>query len=379
MRIVALDLGAKEISFCEVAQQRVVDRATVRSLDHLYGTLGPGRARARVAIEASREAWFVFDRLREWGHEVILVDTTRIKETGVGRHKRKTDRRDAEALAMALERGTLPKAHVLSVHRRKLRHQLSVRRALVETRAQYVTTIRGLARAAGHRLPSCDVEHFVARVNATPLDDATRALIAPLLVVLQPLEAQIGLVERALEHLCQSEPTVQRLATMNGVSLIVAAAFVSVIDDAARFRGAHQVEAYIGLVPSEKSTGGRQRLGAITKHGNGYLRALLVQTGWQILRRPSSEPLAAWGKAVRKRRGKAVAVVAVARRVAGILWAMWRRATVYEPSLVGLASARGLNAQAQTIEIQATAMKRAAKKLRRAAGATKTPKGALMA
>jgi transposase len=374
-----LDLGVKETSFCEVAKQRVVQRATVRSLKDLYGLLGPGTARARIAIEASREAWFAFDLLREWGHDVVLVDTTRIRETGVGRHKRKTDRRDAEALAMALERGHLPLAHVLSAHRRQLRHKLSVRRALVETRAQYVTTIRGLARSAGHRLPRCEVEHFDTRVKATQLDKATNALIGPLLVLLKPLNEQIAFVERELEQLCQSEPTVQRLATMHGVSLIVAAAFVSVIDDATRFRRAHQVEAYLGLVPSEKSTGGRQRLGAITKHGNAYLRSLLVQTGWQILRRPSSEPLAAWGKAVRKRRGKAVAVVAVARRIAGILWAMWRRGTVYDPSVVGLTSARGLNVHAQTIDFQATLMKQAAQKLRRTAGATKTPKEARMA
>lgn len=117
------------------------------------------------------------------------------------------------------------------------------------------------------------------------------------------------------------------------VGLIVAAMFVSVIDDAKRFRNAHQVESYLGLVPSEDSSGRRgQRLGGISKHGNSYARSLLVQAAWVVLKRKASDdPLVAWGKEVVKRRGKQIGVVAVARRLTGILWAMWARETIGAP------------------------------------------------
>ena len=158
MRTVALDLGAKATAYCEVAEGEVVRRATVSQMDSLMSLLGPDQAPARVAIEACREAWFVHDLLEKWGNEVVVVDTTRSRQLGIGQHRRKTDRIDAEVLARALERGGIPVAHVLSPARRELRRVLGVRRALVGTRAQSVTTLRGLVREQGARVPNCDTE-----------------------------------------------------------------------------------------------------------------------------------------------------------------------------------------------------------------------------
>jgi very-short-patch-repair endonuclease len=146
MRTVALDLGKKVIAYCEVAGGEVVQRAMVGSLGALEPLLGTGQRPARVAIEACREPWFFHRQLSEWGNEVLLVDTTRSKQLGIGQNRRKNDRIDAEVLARALARGGVPLAHVLSPHRQELRRQLSVRRAPVETRTQYATTIRGIAR-----------------------------------------------------------------------------------------------------------------------------------------------------------------------------------------------------------------------------------------
>ena len=366
VRSVALDLGLNKICLSEARDGKVVHRATVRKVEELLPLLGPETAPARVAIEACREAWAIHDRLREWGKEPCLVDTTRSRQIGIGQHGRKSDRLDADHLAVALDQERLPVAHLLSPARRELRHHLGVRRMLVESRAQMVTTIRGIVRAQGERLPSCEVESFVAIVRKTPLSEATRMLIEPALAVLEPLEVQVVVVERKLEQLCVREPVVQQLCTAPGVSLVVAAAFVSVIDQARRFKHAHEVESYLGLVPSEDTTGGRQRLGRITKAGNPYLRALLVQAAWGVLRlRDPNDPLKKWGEAIVARRGKRVAVVAVARRLAGVLWAMWRKDTVYDAARLGQAGARGLEAQAQSAATRAQAMNRAAKKLAR--------------
>lgn len=257
----------------------------------------------------------------------------------------------------------MPLAHVLSPHRQALRLQLSVRRGLVETRANYVTTVRGLARAHGVRLPSCEAERFARAADASAVGEELRALVSPLLEVIRLLDARISEMDCKLETLCATEPVVLRLRTALGVGLIVAAAYVSVVDDAKRFRHAHQVEAYLGLVPSEH-TSVQRRLGSITKQGNSYLRALLIQAAWTILRSRGQDPLALWARAIAQRRGKRIAVVALARRLVGVLWAMWRDNTVYDPARLANAAARGVAEQVQTLEQQQKALERAARKAR---------------
>lgn len=194
----------------------MVMRRTVRSLDSLQDLLGPSSSPARVAIEACREAWAVHDKLRALGHDVLVVDTTRARQLGIGQHGRKNDRLDAEALARAVERGGIPLAHVLSPHRRAIRHPLAVRRALVETRAQVVTTVRGILRACGHKLATCTTEGFVTVLSAAALPAEPRQLVGPLLTALEMLTPQIALVDAALEQLCTHEPVIARLTTAPG-------------------------------------------------------------------------------------------------------------------------------------------------------------------
>ena len=368
MRSIGLDLGARHIAFCEVRDGKVVDRTSVQRLDQLKSRLGPGTAPARIAFEASREGWHVHDTLVSWGHEAKMIDTTRVRAMGVGHHKRKNDALDAEVAAHAVDEGRIPVAHVLSPARRSLRAQLSVRGALVETRAQYITTIRGLGRAAGVLLPSCATPNFANKVAGSSLDEATRTLIAPLMSVLESIETQLGEVEAVLSEMASREPIIQLLATCPGVGLIVASTFVSVIDEAKRFRNAQAVGAYLGLVPSELTTGGpdKRRLGSITKQGNAHARRMLVQSAWLILRsRDFDDPIRQWGDRIAKTRGKRIAVTAVARKLAGVLWAMWRDGTAYDPVGQAKASAKGTRKEARSRSGHADALERAAKKLER--------------
>jgi transposase len=358
-RYVGLDIG-KATELCEVRQERVTRRATVRKEEQLEAILAPGTGgRARVVLEACREAWYLFDLLTGWGHEVWVVDTTRVRTLGIGQHKRKNDRIDAEILARAAESGRVPRAHVLSHASQRLRVQLGVRRTLVETRAQYVGTIRSILRSDGLAVPGCAVEAFLGKLKATTLPPDVRETIKPLVVALEAIGPQIEKVDKVLDERCADLPVVQLLSSAPGVGRIVSAAFVSVIDNPGRFGNAHQVEAYLGLVPSE-STSGKRKLGAITKQGNSYVRAMLVQAAWNVLRKRGSDPVKTWGLALAKRRGKRVAVVAVARRLAGILWAMWRDTTVYAAPSVGQSSARGKRREAERTAQIATAIQVAA-------------------
>jgi transposase len=122
----------------------------------------------------------------------------------------------------------------------------------------------------------------------------------------------------------------------------------------------------LGLVPGENTTGGKQRLGSITKQGNAHARAMLVQSAWLILRAGcSDDPLRRWATDLAKTRGKKIAVVALARKLAGVLWAMWRDGTVYDPGFQARGSAKGLRADAQSHELRAQGMALVAKKIKR--------------
>jgi transposase len=370
MRSVGLDLGVRHIAYCEVKDGQVVERAAVRSFAQLASRLGPKSAPAVVGFEACREGWHVHDTLKKWGHRPRMLDTTRIRQIGVGHHRRKNDAIDAEAIAMAVESGRVAEAHVLSAERRALRAQLSVRGALVQTRSQYVTTIRGLARASGLLLPTSATANFVDKVNGAMMDEPLRTLIAPLVLTLEGLEREIAQVEATLAEVAERDPTIALCATVPGVGLIVAATYVSVIDEAKRFRNAHAVAAYLGLVPGEATTGGpsKRRLGGITKQGNTYARTLLVQSAWSILRaRDRTDPLKLWGDHIAQTRGKKIAAVALARKLSGVLWAMLRDGTFYDSALEAHESARGVREQATHTARRARVLEYAAKKLRRSA------------
>jgi len=370
MRIVGLDLGARHIAYCEVEQGKVKTRRTVRRLSELEPLLGSGTERARVGFEACREGWHVHDVLRDWGNEPIMLDTTRVRSLGIGHHGRKNDTIDAEVVAFGMEAGRVPVAHVLSPERRDLRAQLSVRGELVEMRARQVTIVRGLARAAGVLLPTSSTDAFLEKLagafDAGTLSESTRVLVAPLVATLTVAQTQIELVDAQLAEVAKKDPIIGLCATAPGVGVVVAATFVSVIDEAKRFRNAHAVGAYLGLAPGESTTGGKQRLGSITKHGNSYARKMLMQSAWQILRSADADnPLCRWGTHLAQTRGKKIAAVALARKLAGVLWAMWRDGTVYDAGLEAHESAKGLRAGAQSVTLRAEAMARVATKIKR--------------
>jgi transposase len=118
-----------------------------------------------------------------------------------------------------------------------------------------------------------------------------------------------------------------------GVGPVTAASFVATLDTATRFGGAHQVQAYLGLVPRERSSGKVQHKGRITKAGNRRTRSLLVEAAWAVwhrAKRTEAMPLRIWANRIARRRGRRIAMVALARKLAGILFAMMRDKTVYE-------------------------------------------------
>src|SRR5205823_3877768 len=153
---------------------------------------------------------------------------------------------------------------------------------------------------------------------------------------------QIAAADKRVAACAAADPAVRRLCTVPGVGPVTAVAYVATIDHPHRFPHARQVAGYLGLVPRERSSGEQQRRGPITKAGNTRVRWLLVEAAWTILRTrtPRTEPLRAWAEQITCRRGKPIAAVALARRLARLLYAMWRDGTDYQPAHISQRAAR---------------------------------------
>lgn len=332
MRKIALDLGLRKIVLAERRDGEVY-MLHFGSMAKLKAHLKGNVAAAEVAFEACSAAWALAKWLRQQGHVPVMIDTTRVADIGIGRHGRKTDEIDVERILVAHEQGRLPKAHIASEDSQQLRQQLSIRAHLVENRAALKTIVKQLIRAQGESFDrSYDAARMEIVIKEAKLSANTVQLIAPLVATAKTLSTQIELVEAKIDQLCSKQPAIKRLCTVPGVGAVVAATFVAVTDKPERFRTAHQLQSYLGLVPREYSSGGKQQFGGVSKAGNRYLRSLLVQAAWaSAMRANNSDPLGQWAQKIARRRGKMVAVVAVARRIAGILWALWRNGTIYNP------------------------------------------------
>jgi len=330
---IGMDVHLKESQICILTEGGELIERRVRSEPERFAAVLGDRPRARILLEASTESEWVARCLEGLGHEVIVADPNFAPMYATRTRKVKTDRRDARALAEACLLGAYRPAHRLSDPQRHVRGRLLVRDALVRTRTRYISLIRALLRQHGDRVPTGSAEAFSRRVLTLSLPGRLLSEIAPLLAVMRHVNHQLSYSDQVIEEVTAQDARVQRLRTVPSVGPVTAAAFVATIDDVRRFRRAHEVEAYLGLVPRELSSGESQRRGRITKAGHARLRWLLIQAAVSILRRrpPQAEALHAWALHIAARRGKHVAVVALARRLAGILYALLRDGSVFAP------------------------------------------------
>jgi transposase len=332
MDFIGFDLGKVSSQVCIItADGELIERRIKTNREHIYELLG-SRPPSRILIESGTESEWVARHLESFDHEVVVADPNFASMYATRSRKVKTDKRDARTLADACRLGAYRPAHRTSDKQRHVRAQLAVREAMVRTRSRYISLISTLLRRDGLRIPPGHATAFLKRLARVELPTALREEIAPLILLLQSLNEQIKQADEQLAALVKENEVVARLCTVPGVGPVTATSFVSTLDEAARFAGAKQARAYLGLVPSERSSGERQQRGHISKAGPGRARYMLVEAAWTILRRRSltNAALHEWGASIAARRGARVAVVALARKLAGILYAMWRDGTKFE-------------------------------------------------
>jgi transposase len=334
MEHLAIDLGARESQVCVRAAEGTIVLEMRCATAELRAVLSQ-RPPSRVVLETCAEAFAVAALARELGHEAVVVPASLVRALGVGARGVKTDVRDARHLSAASCRmARLPAVHVPDPRSQARKAECALRETLVEARTKLVNAVRGWLRSqAGGPLPRCTPATLPARVRAHLArqgHDLPPAL-ARLLTVLETLTEQVRAADAAVTALAREDAVCRRLMTVPGVGPVTAVRFVAAVDDVRRFPHAHAVQAYLGLVPGEDSSADRRRLTAITKAGPSRVRWTLVQAAWCARRLRPHDPAMAWARRVEARRGRPVAAVALARKLAGILYALWRDGTVYDP------------------------------------------------
>jgi transposase len=324
----AIDLHLKKSQVRIVdAEGTVVWQGRIDTRRDAFAPVFGGRPRMRILLESSTDSEWVAQALEALGHEVVVADPNYAPMYGSRNRRVKTDERDVTALSDANRQGVFRRAHRVSSAQWDLRRALTVRRHVIRMRTGTISLLRALLRQEGLRLPSGSADRVLRRLDQLTIPAALTAGIAPLRAAITTLNEQLRAAEEQVETRASTDPVAQRLMTAPGVGPVVALAFQATLDDPARFGGdARRASAFLGLVPSEDSSGERQHKGHITKTGPTALRALLVQASWVIWRGTSAQGLAlrTWAHAVAARRGRRIAIIALARRLTRILYAMWR-------------------------------------------------------
>lgn len=329
MKHVAIDLGSRESQICvREADGRIVEEGKypTKRLPSMMAGWEP----RRIVMETSAETFLLADAAKQASHEVRIVAATLVRSLGVGARGVKNDQRDARALSEASCRIDLGSVHVPSPASRELKSICGSRELLVATRTMLINNVRGWLRTQLWRVRSGATSSFAERVrahtaNAAGLPDH----IERQLRVIENVSTEIRAADLHVRTLAKTDPVCVSLMTVPGVGPITAARFRAAIDDVTRFGSAHAVQSYLGLTPGESSSSLRERRTSITKAGAPATRMMLIQSAWSAYRTQPDEPMVRWARKIADRRGIQIAIVALARKLAGILFAIWRDGSAY--------------------------------------------------
>lgn len=327
----AIDLGGRKSQICIRASDGTVLYEGQQDTSSLSEYLRQLPGKCRVVVETAAEAFRIADAALLAGHEIRVVPATLVRSLGVGARKTKTDRRDARVLSEVSCRIDLPSVHIPSSRSREWKTICGMHDVLVSARTKLINNLRGWLRGQGRRLRRGQASSFARRIREM---GGLPEHVAMQVDALTALDEKIEKSEERIERLAGNDELCSRLMTVPGIGPSTAVRFVAAIDDVGRFQSAHKVEAYLGIAPGESSSSERQQRLGITKAGPTTVRWVLVQAAWVLqtrCRRAHARPLQLWAAEIAKRRGPRTATVALARKLAGILYALWRDGTTYEP------------------------------------------------
>lgn len=287
--------------------------------------------RCSIGMEACASAHHWARQLSGLGHECKLIPARYVKAY---LKTNKSDARDAEAICEAVQRPTMHFVAVKSVDQQAVLMLHRSRELLVAQRTQLGNSIRsqlaefGVSLPVGAHLLAQKASAATADYSDERLPLLVRSTTELLLTQLRTLQEQIAELERRIEHWHHASDASRRLAQIPGIGPVTASALVASVGNASAFRSASHFAAWLGLVPRQSSTGGKTRLGSISKRGDGYLRRLLVHGAQAVLhwhRARASHQSNAWLAGLLGRRPVNIAAIALAHKNARIVWALLAR------------------------------------------------------
>jgi transposase len=285
-----------------------------------------------IGIEACATAHFWGREIGALGHEVRLIPPAYVKPYV---KRQKNDAADAEAICEAVTRPTMRFVPIKSAGRQGVLMLHRSRDLLMRQRTMILNAIR--AHLAEFGIITAQGPHKLMALLSTQtetisnLPDIARSALGSLTSQLGSLTNEIHTLERRMMAWHRSDETSQRLETIPGVGLITATALSASIPDPSVFKTGRQFAAFLGLVPRQSSSGGKERLGRISKMGDGYLRRLLVIGATSVVRRVTTNTSAtgAWVRCLLERKPARVVTVAMANKTARIAWAVLARGETY--------------------------------------------------
>jgi transposase len=329
---VGIDVSLEQSSVCVVdAGGRIVREAKVASEPQALVQFLKGLALplTRVGLEAGPLSQWLYAGLAAAGFEAVLLETRHVK-AALSAMVVKTDRKDARGIAQLLRMGWFRPVHCKSPPAQEVRALLVARKQLQAKTQDVELSLRGLLRGFGLKLGDVSKGRFAARVRDLAAGHPVlEPIAAAMLRARQALRQEFAKLHRAMLTIARADPICRQLMTVPGVGAVTAVTFTSAVDDPRRFASA-ALGAHFGLTPKKYQSGERDVTGAISKAGDGLVRAALYEAANVMLTRaPRFSALKGWAIAVAKRRGMKRAKVALARKLAVVMHAMWRDGTAF--------------------------------------------------
>ena len=331
---VGIDLGDRRSLACVYAGSAVVEWFEFGMTHAAVREAFAGKGYGKVAMEAGAQSGWVTHELRRLGYDPLVANPRKLK--AISANVRKSDRNDALLLAKlaAVDASLLHPTHPRSEARALALTVLRARDCLVRGRTRLVNAIRGLCKGVGVRLKSGSADGFVNREPDVPTELAPAT--AGMFVAIRAMNEQIKVYDDQLEVMLETTfPEARRVKQVRGVGPVTALAFVLTLEDPSRFPDGRTAAAYLGLVPRRDQSGAIDKQLGISKTGNTFVRRLLAQCAHYILGPFGQDcDLRRWGLALMARGGKSAkkrAIVATARKLAVLLFRLWKRDEDWKP------------------------------------------------
>lgn len=324
---VGLDVSLNTVSVCIVDQKgKVIREQDVVSTPEAIGSflLGTRLEVEKIGLESGNLTHYLKKGLTKMNYSVVAMESRKMAAI-LSTIINKTDKNDARGIAEALRVGHYKECIHRSDEAIEIRTVLHARGTVVDERTHLLSSIRGHLKVYGIKLAKGTKKKFRERVESSIslLAPRIQKVIGHLLNILDSLEKELYALDKEVVELGKQNAQVQLLQTIDGVGPVTALAFKAELDNPKRFEDSKDVAAYIGLTPSQYSSGETHRQGGISKKGSRRVRCLLVEAATALLTRSKSwSSLKAWGMRLMKKKGKKKAIVAVARKLAVIMHTM---------------------------------------------------------